>query len=70
MAKALPIPKKPRSMQIGDKEADVLNTKGSSAVYHKARVAKLKAEAIKQNPQSVMDYIFGKTEENPLKDIK
>lgn len=64
------IPKKPRHVQAGDKEVDAINSKGSSAVYHKERVAKEKQAIIKKNPQAVLDFIFGKTEENPLKDVK
>lgn len=64
------IPKKSRNFQIGDKEVDILNTKGTSAVYNKERIGKEKSVIIKKDPQAVMDFIFGKSDVNPLAGVK
>lgn len=55
-----------------NKESDEMMRKGLSHLYATKKVSEAKRERMK-NPETkkaVMEYIFGKSNENPLSDIK
>lgn len=54
------------------KEADSFNRKGSSALYKEEKVKKSVTTALLDTDvkSAAMDYIFGKTDENPLAEFR
>ena len=53
-------------------ENDKANRAGASAVYksQKAKTGRKTALKDEETKQKTLDFIFGKSDENPLKDIK
>ncbi len=52
-----------------NKESDIALRKGNSAVYKADKIAKsVKAQLnVEDTKQKTLDFIFGKSEENPIK---
>lgn len=69
---ALPIPKKSLKERLADKEIDLIQSSETRSFKDQKRIQKERLRKIKsmseEKKQELKDFIFGKIDENPLKD--